>query len=170
MPDMDEDQILMMALIGAIIGHFAEIQFAIAIGSTRTYFWIFSALLVLLGYRLRQPVSAPIAQPVQAARPRVSERIAAMTAWLSPVRPALVGIRAGLGTSFPVPSQMARKRRRDKVAGRRLNNSGAAIMTRTAPSMSSWANSVIVYGLILGVILQIMVFNFISPNLGNTQN
>ena len=40
---------------------------------------------------------------------------------------------------------MARRRRRDKVAGSRLNHAGAAGMTRTAPSMSSWANSVIVY-------------------------
>ena len=55
---VDEGQILVMAIIGAIIAHFAEIHFGIAIASTRLYFWIYAALLVLIGYRLRQPAPA----------------------------------------------------------------------------------------------------------------
>jgi tetratricopeptide (TPR) repeat protein/O-antigen ligase len=41
--------ILILSLVVAIIAHFVEIHFGIAIAATRTYFWIFAALLVLLG-------------------------------------------------------------------------------------------------------------------------
>lgn len=39
-------------LLAAIVSHFGEINFGIAIAATRTYFWTFSALLVLVGYIL----------------------------------------------------------------------------------------------------------------------
>jgi tetratricopeptide (TPR) repeat protein len=41
--------ILILSLLVAIIAHFVEIHFGIAIAATRTYFWVYSALLVLLG-------------------------------------------------------------------------------------------------------------------------
>jgi tetratricopeptide (TPR) repeat protein len=42
--------LLMITLLSAIVAHFAEINFGIAIAVTRTYFWIFSGLLFVLGY------------------------------------------------------------------------------------------------------------------------
>lgn len=39
-------------IIAAIVSHFVEINFGIAIASTRTYFWTYIALLVLVGYVL----------------------------------------------------------------------------------------------------------------------
>jgi tetratricopeptide (TPR) repeat protein/O-antigen ligase len=36
-------------LLAAVISHFAEINFGIAIAATRTYFWIYAALLLLVG-------------------------------------------------------------------------------------------------------------------------
>jgi len=44
--------LLLIVLIAAIVSHYVEINFGIAIVSTRTYFWVYSALLVLLGYLL----------------------------------------------------------------------------------------------------------------------
>jgi tetratricopeptide (TPR) repeat protein len=41
--------LLILSLLTAIIAHFVEIHFGIAIAATRTYFWVFAALLVLLG-------------------------------------------------------------------------------------------------------------------------
>jgi tetratricopeptide (TPR) repeat protein len=41
--------ILLVALLSAILAHFLEINFGIAIAVTRTYFWVFSALLLLIG-------------------------------------------------------------------------------------------------------------------------
>lgn len=39
------------ALIALVVAHFVEIHFGIAIVSTRTYFWLFAAVLVALGAR-----------------------------------------------------------------------------------------------------------------------
>jgi tetratricopeptide (TPR) repeat protein len=44
-----EDQLLILALFATIVAHFAEIHFGIAIASTLTYFWILSAVLVVVG-------------------------------------------------------------------------------------------------------------------------
>ena len=37
--------------LAAIVAHFVEIHFGIAIVATRTYFWFLSALLVVVGTR-----------------------------------------------------------------------------------------------------------------------
>jgi tetratricopeptide (TPR) repeat protein len=41
-------------LLAALLAHFVEINFGIAIGVTRTYFWVYTALLLLVGYLLPQ--------------------------------------------------------------------------------------------------------------------
>ena len=42
--------ITMIVVIAGIVAHFVEINFGIAIASTRTNFWVYSALLVCVGY------------------------------------------------------------------------------------------------------------------------
>jgi tetratricopeptide (TPR) repeat protein len=42
-------QLLLIALISAIIAHFVEIHFGIAIAATRIYFWTYAGLLVVIG-------------------------------------------------------------------------------------------------------------------------
>ncbi len=44
--------VILIVLISAIMAHFVEINFGIAIVSTRTYFWVFAALLLVEGYLL----------------------------------------------------------------------------------------------------------------------
>lgn len=44
--------LLILALLSAIVAHFIEIQFGIAIAATRTYFWVLSAAMVAIGTRL----------------------------------------------------------------------------------------------------------------------
>ena len=51
------------ALIAALIAHFIEIHFGIAIVATRTYFWFYVALLVILGMNRLVEASAPIPAP-----------------------------------------------------------------------------------------------------------
>jgi tetratricopeptide (TPR) repeat protein len=41
----------MLALFSGIVAHFIEIQIGIAIAATRTYFWIYAALMVVIGTR-----------------------------------------------------------------------------------------------------------------------
>jgi tetratricopeptide (TPR) repeat protein/O-antigen ligase len=56
----NHDQILLMTLLSALIAHFVEIQFGIAITATRTYFWIYAALLAIIGhYWQRYPEPCP---------------------------------------------------------------------------------------------------------------
>jgi hypothetical protein len=45
---------LLLGLLAALLAHFVEINFGIAIVSTRTYFWVFTALLLAAGYILPQ--------------------------------------------------------------------------------------------------------------------
>jgi len=49
-----ENQILLITLLSALIAHFVEIQFGIAITATRTYFWLYAALLAIVGYHWQQ--------------------------------------------------------------------------------------------------------------------
>ncbi len=44
-------QLWILALLAAILAHFVEIQFGIAIAVTRTYFWIMAATMVVIGTR-----------------------------------------------------------------------------------------------------------------------
>ncbi len=59
------------ALLAAVIGHFIEINFGIAIGSTQLYFWFYAALFVVIGMnRLNEAAPAAVAA---APRPIVEE-------------------------------------------------------------------------------------------------
>lgn len=53
-PDRGDLPRLMMviALLTAIVAHYLEIHFGIAIAATRTHFWVFTAVLMLVGMRL----------------------------------------------------------------------------------------------------------------------
>jgi tetratricopeptide (TPR) repeat protein len=59
----DHRSIILIALLSAIMAHFIEIQSGIAIAATRTYFWLYAALVIVLGsYRLeRMPARASMA-------------------------------------------------------------------------------------------------------------
>lgn len=52
-----EFPILLIALLSAIVAHFIEIQFGIAVVATRTYFWIYAALTVVVGFYLQGETS-----------------------------------------------------------------------------------------------------------------
>jgi tetratricopeptide (TPR) repeat protein len=55
---ISDDQILLITLLSALVAHFVEIQFGIAIAATRTYFWLYAALLVIVGYQWqKEPVT-----------------------------------------------------------------------------------------------------------------
>jgi tetratricopeptide (TPR) repeat protein len=62
------DRLLMNALVAAVLAHYVEIHFGIAISATRLYFFAYVALIFALGYRLRQMTTEPdeIVAPVVA--------------------------------------------------------------------------------------------------------
>ena len=53
-PPTSNLQLLLIALLSAIIAHFIEIQFGIAIAATRTYFWVYAALTIVVGFYLQE--------------------------------------------------------------------------------------------------------------------
>jgi tetratricopeptide (TPR) repeat protein/O-antigen ligase len=68
---------LYAALVAAILGHFVEIHLGIAIAATRTYFWVYAAMLVVLGQRMIEmtPEETPLTETVVAAEaPRARSR------------------------------------------------------------------------------------------------
>jgi tetratricopeptide (TPR) repeat protein len=114
-------QILILSLLVAIIAHFVEIHFGIAIAATRTYFWLFSALLVLVGkHMLEQRTEEDVsdaeeragaeAAPVQRSTRRKRRRTARQSAprpqrsrpeipvWFGPVLASALVLALILGT------------------------------------------------------------------------
>lgn len=68
--------ITLISLFAAIVAHFGEIHFGIAVVSTRTHFWVLAGLLVVLGFvfpLMRSANGAPAA-PVAAETSRISRR------------------------------------------------------------------------------------------------
>jgi len=53
-----------LALLTAVMAHFVETQFGFGIAATRTYFWVYAAILVAIGWRLA-------AKPEEAKKPLV---------------------------------------------------------------------------------------------------
>ena len=53
------DNLLMNALVAAVLAHYVEIHFGIAISATRLYFFVYAAVMFALGHRLRQPAEEP---------------------------------------------------------------------------------------------------------------
>jgi hypothetical protein len=51
-PNESMRSLTLIVLLSAILAHFIEINFGIAIAATRTYFWIYAGLLLLVGFIL----------------------------------------------------------------------------------------------------------------------
>jgi tetratricopeptide (TPR) repeat protein/O-antigen ligase len=59
---------VLLAVFAALVAHFIETQSGIAVTATLTYFWIYAALLLVVGYRLsEEPAPAPTVASVPPA-------------------------------------------------------------------------------------------------------
>lgn len=67
---LGQRELIVMTVLATMIAHFIEIHFGIAIVSTRTYFWLWSAVLVVLGMNWLR-LDAPEPEPA-AADPKAS--------------------------------------------------------------------------------------------------
>ncbi|MBM3188428.1 MAG: tetratricopeptide repeat protein, partial [Chloroflexi bacterium] len=76
-PDTLWRALLLVALLSAVMAHFVEIHFGIAIAATRLYFWTYAALLAVIGREqvaLAQPAVGPAAPTVALPAERDSRR------------------------------------------------------------------------------------------------
>ncbi len=67
-------QLLIISILASITAHFVEIHFGIAIAATRTYFWVQTALLVVVGMRWAAPEAFALSREEPAA-PQVAESV-----------------------------------------------------------------------------------------------
>jgi cyclophilin family peptidyl-prolyl cis-trans isomerase len=67
------DRLLMIGLVSAVLAHYVEIHFGIAIAATRTHFFVYVALMFIVGYWIPKAKSAPVAAgPMRGRKPRLS--------------------------------------------------------------------------------------------------
>jgi tetratricopeptide (TPR) repeat protein len=74
--------VLLMGLFSAMVAHFIEINFGIAIAATRTTFWCYAGLLVVIGLNLIQEEEPEDKRAYRGTRGRRRER--RLPAWLRP--------------------------------------------------------------------------------------
>lgn len=96
------DRLLMNALVAAVLAHYVEIHFGIAISATRLYFFVYVALMFALGSRLQgaslEPEVLPSAAELAPTRSTKRKRRPAITppeptpgfGWSRPAVPALL--------------------------------------------------------------------------------
>ena len=152
-------QFLLIALVSALLAHLVEINLGIAIAATRTYFWVYAALMVATGHYLVRAPASP--QATEAPLP------------LHP--PQIGGERGGA-------KQTRRKRRKSRQSQDRgpSKSSSPEIQVRTSnlqpfgqdfSELSRAAQGrpltsnlqVITYSLLVGLILATMGFNYLTP-------
>jgi len=136
----DGRQLLLIALLSAIVAHFVEIHFGIAIAATRTYFWAYAGLLVVLGMNwvhLAADVPVPEAQS------------AALAALEAPAR-------------HSTKSASAARRRRA-----RRKSTPAALPVAASSTASRWS-SLITYALLVGLLLITLAYDFTTNQSGAT--
>jgi len=125
---------LLLGLLASVIAHFIEINFGIAIASTRTYFWVYAALIMLVGYIL--PRHNVYYMPVE-NKPLPSDGVAEATVEPVPIR------KAG--------SQSSRKKSHAKHSS-----------SSPRPSMPDWLRLALIVGLVMALLLTTLGYEFVS--------
>jgi tetratricopeptide (TPR) repeat protein len=146
------DQVLLIALVSAVMAHFIEIHTGIAIAATRTHFWAYAAVLVVvgMGFIKDQKASEPVVETPVTPEP-VSQ----------PARTASTG-----GSRGTPSATSARRRRRAQQA---VITSTTQRRTRSSSfTLPNWFGTVAVSGVFLGLILGVLAFDFINNSDRNT--
>lgn len=91
------DRLLMVSLLAAVLAHYVEIHFGIAISATRLHFFVYLAMMLLVGHLLPQEEeAAPVVETGRSGRKRRNGR-AASGSW-SPVWISLFMVAVMVGT------------------------------------------------------------------------
>ncbi len=144
---------LLTALLAAIVAHFIEIHFGIAIAATRTYFWIYAGLLVFAGFLYQR---------------QILDRFASLTTSFG--FPILDSDRTEAQNpksktrgerSESIQNPGARRRQRRPVP-RRETGRGTPVVSGSSFALS---RLLLANCLIVGLILVVMVCDFTAPGL-----
>ena len=153
-PPMDATrQLLLIGLLSAIVAHFIEIHFGIAIASTRVHFWVYAALFVLLGLNRIGAEEAP----------RYS---------VLPVGGVLAGAQTVAARAEVVERQQDRQSKRSRRRARRQPTHQTAVtpVREVSVQQSGLTTKVIIASLIVAVILFTMGFEFVANPMGEVDS
>ncbi len=138
------DQMLLIGIVSTVVAHFVEIHTGIAIASTRTHFWVLIATMVVVGagyLRDRAPLGeTATAEPAAAAR---------------------------VDTAAAVPPVTGTRRQRRAAQAQQVQQRRSS--SRFGRSMPDWFGTVATYGVLLGLILGVLAFDF-TNNIPRYQN
>jgi tetratricopeptide (TPR) repeat protein len=150
------DQMLLIAIVSTIVAHFVEIHTGIAIASTRTHFWVLIGVMVVvgLGWMKVEPRAMSHEPRAMSHEPRAMSQVS---------ENADNGEqRSNVSTSKPANLQTSQGKRRQRAA----QSASVSRQTRSAPrsrsgfNLPDWFGTVASYGLLLGLVLGIMSFDF----------
>ncbi len=169
---------LLLGLVAAVIAHFVEINFGIAIASTRTYFWVSSALILLVGYILPlygeysqppgdlspQDLAAGSVAPGRSVGASQSVAVTGSTAAGSAIGTAGTGAKSGSGKQSP---NLDRSKNRSAARSDRNRRTGSRTSTRSSTSgiffeLAPWLRQSILNGLLVGVALMTLGYLYLS--------
>ncbi len=140
-------QVLILALLSAIVAHFVEVHFGIAIVSTLTHFWALAAVLVVVGMRWDMPIGPALLEA--AALPAPASAVA---------RPAPRGAKASVA---PIPSAKRKSGKQVRVEER---PQPAPVVRPTGPTI----RPVLPYVAIGALITLVLVWDFLVNQSGAT--
>ncbi len=154
-PAMDTTrQLLLIGLLSAVVAHFIEIHFGIAIASTRVHFWVYAALFVLLGLN---KISAK-AQAPAAAQPQTIS---------IPAEEGDRPRRQEHEVEYQQDRQSKRSRRRARKQAARQAVTVPVLEAGQQPSLTV---KVIIASLVVSVILFTMAFEFVANPMGEADS
>jgi len=126
---------IMLGLVAAVVAHFIEINFGIAIAATRTYFWVYAGLLILVGYILPKMQVFDVPQAVLAS-PTVQQT----------------------GNM----SDKNRDRRKTASTARRRTSSRKTSFRSGGAGLQSWQQEGLIAGLMVALLLTTLGYLYIS--------
>lgn len=140
---------ILLGLLAAVVAHFIEINFGIAIASTRTYFWVYAGLLLLVGYVLPKygeygevqlgtsPVQSPVETEAPADEPRPDQ-----------------ARRSDAAQEKKAAASAAASARRKRQAG--------AQQPEAEQGERSWLRQAVALGLIMAIVIMTLGYLYIT--------
>ena len=143
-------RMIVIALLAAVVAHFVEIHFGIAIAASRTSFWVYVGVLVAVGYYFKREseaaASSPVASPVAVSAPKVE-----------PVKTVSVA-----ETSSRRPPQRKGAKQKSAAKPPPADKSAAPAGPARSTTASYTTASLAAYALLVVAILITMVFDFVT--------
>ncbi len=123
------DRLLLAALLAATLAHYVEINFGIAIAATRIHFFIYAALMFLIGYGLPRLRETAVAETTVARKRRRAPRTAASEGAWTPLllfafmMALMIGIIGYEFMTYSLPPDVTIQTPADLTAGDIFNQS-----------------------------------------------